>query len=88
VLADAKTHKAVERITASREHPFYVQGQGFVPAGRLAVGNAIVARAGPALVVGCVNGDYARNPALHGLKSLRYSCSAAKEPTSMRHPIP
>ena len=50
-LADAKTRKVVERITASREHPFYVRGKGFVPAGGLAVGNAIVTRAGPALVV-------------------------------------
>jgi hypothetical protein len=50
-LADAKTHRVVERITASPEHPFYVRGKGFVPAGRLAVGNAIVTRAGPALVV-------------------------------------
>ena len=50
-LANAKTHKIVERITATREHPFYVRGKGFVPAGGLAVGNAIVTRAGPALVV-------------------------------------
>ena len=50
-LANAKTHKVVERITATREHPFYVRGKGFVPAGGLAVGNAIVTRAGPALVV-------------------------------------
>jgi len=50
-LADAKTHKVVERITATREHPFYVRRKGFTPAGGLAVGNAIVTRAGPALVV-------------------------------------
>ncbi|HLJ56358.1 MAG TPA: polymorphic toxin-type HINT domain-containing protein, partial [Chthonomonadaceae bacterium] len=50
-LADAKTHKVVERITATREHPFYVRGKGFTPAGGLAVGNAIVTRAGPRLVV-------------------------------------
>jgi hypothetical protein len=50
-LADAKTRKVVETITASREHPFYVRGKGFVPAGGLAVGNAIVTRAGPALIV-------------------------------------
>ena len=50
-LADAKTHKLVERITASREHPFYVSGRGFVPAGGLAIGNAIVTRAGPSMVV-------------------------------------
>lgn len=50
-LADARTHRVVENITATRQHPFYVRGKGFVPAGGLAVGNAIVTRAGPALVV-------------------------------------
>ncbi len=50
-LADAKSGQVVETITATREHPFFVEGQGFVPAGGLAVGNAIVTRAGPALVV-------------------------------------
>ena len=50
-LVDADTHKVVEKITATREHPFYVRGKGFIPAGGLAVGNAIVTRAGPALVV-------------------------------------
>jgi len=54
-LADAKTHKVVERITATREHPFYVRGKGFTPAGGLAVGNAIVTRAGPALMVQSVS---------------------------------
>ena len=50
-LADPKTHRVVETITATREHPFYVRSKGFVPAGGLAVGNAIVTRAGPRLVV-------------------------------------
>ena len=50
-FADPKTHKVVETITATREHPFMVQGVGFVIAGRLALGNAIVTRAGPALTV-------------------------------------
>ena len=50
-LADAKTGEAKETITASREHPFYVEGKGFVPAGALAIGNSIVTRAGPVLVV-------------------------------------
>ena len=50
-LADAKTGEAKETITASREHPFYVDGKGFVPAGALAIGNSIVTRAGPVLVV-------------------------------------
>ena len=50
-LADAKTGQAVETLTATRLHPFAVEGKGFVPAGGLAVGNSIVTRAGPALVV-------------------------------------
>ena len=37
-----------ETIETTGEHPFYVTGEGFVPAGRLAIGNAIVTRAGPA----------------------------------------
>ena len=36
-----------ETIETTGEHPFYVAGEGFVPAGRLAIGNAIVTRAGP-----------------------------------------
>ena len=50
-LLPGLSHKVVEKITATGEHPFYVQGKGFVPARRLAVGNAIVTRAGPGLVV-------------------------------------
>ena len=36
-----------ERIVTTAPHPFYVKGKGFVAAGQLAVGNAIVTRAGP-----------------------------------------
>jgi hypothetical protein len=50
-LADAKTGRVVDAVTATREHPFYVAGVGFVAAGRLAIGNAIVTRAGPSLIV-------------------------------------
>jgi hypothetical protein len=50
-LADSKTGKVLEMITTTRNHPFYVSGKGFVPAGGLAVGNAIVTRAGPDVVV-------------------------------------
>lgn len=50
-LADQKTGKIVERLEATRQHPFFVEGKGFVPAGGLAVGNAIVTRAGPTLQV-------------------------------------
>ncbi|MDX1932456.1 MAG: polymorphic toxin-type HINT domain-containing protein [Capsulimonadales bacterium] len=35
------------RIETTSEHPFFVSGLGWVPAGRLAIGNAIVTRAGP-----------------------------------------
>ena len=40
-----------ETVTAPPEHPFFVQGQGFVPASMLAIGNSIVTRAGPALMI-------------------------------------
>src|SRR5262249_51794797 len=50
-LANAKTGKIVETITTTREHPFFVNGKGFVPAGGLAVGNAIITRAGPTLLI-------------------------------------
>ena len=53
-LADAQSGKVVESITASPEHPFFVEGKGFVPAGQLALGNAIVTRAGPNLLVKAV----------------------------------
>jgi RHS repeat-associated protein len=36
-----------EKIVTTAPHPFYVKGKGFVPATQLAVGNAIVTRAGP-----------------------------------------
>ena len=53
-LAEAQSGKVVDSITASPEHPFFVEGKGFVPAGQLAIGNAIVTRAGPNLVVKAV----------------------------------
>lgn len=40
-----------EVITCTPVHPIYVQGKGFTPAGQLAVGNAIVTRAGPAVTI-------------------------------------
>jgi hypothetical protein len=45
----ALTLSTGEVITTTREHPFYVDGRGFVPAGRLAIGTAIVTCAGPAV---------------------------------------
>jgi RHS repeat-associated protein len=40
-----------ESITTTPGHPFYVADKGFVLAGHLAVGNAIVTRAGPAVKI-------------------------------------
>jgi pretoxin HINT domain-containing protein len=38
-----------QRIETTANHPFFVEGQGFVPAGRLGIGTLIVTRAGPAV---------------------------------------
>jgi hypothetical protein len=38
-----------ERIVSTPNHPFYVEGKGFIPAGQLKLGASIVTRAGPAL---------------------------------------
>ena len=46
-----KDGKEIDRVTATPSHPFYVIGKGFVLAGQLAVGNSIVTRAGPPVVV-------------------------------------
>ncbi len=34
-------------VTCTANHPFYVDGEGFTPAGQLAIGSQIVCRAGP-----------------------------------------
>jgi len=47
----ALTFSNGERIETTAEHPFYVESEGFVPAGLLALGNSIVTRAGPSLQV-------------------------------------
>ena len=36
-----------ETIETTKEHPFYVAGKGFVPAGEMGIGTSIVTRAGP-----------------------------------------
>jgi RHS repeat-associated protein len=59
-LADPRTGQVVETITATPEHPFYVQGQGFQPLGSLGIGTTIVTRAGPPLVVRSV--DWQEHP--------------------------
>jgi hypothetical protein len=45
ILADG------ERIETTANHPFYIEGRGFVPAGHLGIGTLIVTRAGPSLKV-------------------------------------
>jgi hypothetical protein len=40
-----------EVIECTPEHPFYVEGVGFTPAGQLGIGTSIVTRAGPAVQV-------------------------------------
>ena len=49
-LSDSKTGRQ-ETITTTGEHPFYVNGKGFVKAGDLGIGTSIVTRAGPALTL-------------------------------------
>jgi len=49
-LHDAKTG-ASETLTCTPEHPFFVQGQGWVEAGSLGIGASIVTRAGPQMAV-------------------------------------
>ncbi len=56
-----------ETVETTDEHPFYVAATGFVPAGRLAVGNAIVTRAGPPAVVVAI--EHRRRPLeVHNLR--------------------
>jgi hypothetical protein len=45
-LADPRAGQVVESITATPEHPFYVQGQGFQPLGSLGISVSTVTRAG------------------------------------------
>ena len=40
-----------EKIETTKEHPFYVQGKGFTPAGELGIGTSIVTRAGPSVTL-------------------------------------
>lgn len=54
-LADASSGLVTDRVTATPEHPFLVDGKGFVPASQIGIGTQIVARAGPALVVASIS---------------------------------
>ena len=47
VMADGK----VQGIVCTPEHPFFVDGKGWVEAGSLGIGTSIVTRAGPVLAV-------------------------------------
>jgi hypothetical protein len=49
-LVDPSTHKT-STITCTPGHPVYVEGEGWVEAGDLVAGNAIVTRTGSALIV-------------------------------------
>ncbi|HVK03441.1 MAG TPA: polymorphic toxin-type HINT domain-containing protein [Armatimonadaceae bacterium] len=46
-LADPTTGKVAETITATSEHPFFVEGRGWVELGQVGIGSEIVTRAGP-----------------------------------------
>ena len=46
-FADSLTHQVVDTFTCTPEHPFFVDGKGFVQAGDLGIGTSIVTRAGP-----------------------------------------
>jgi len=50
-FTDIKTHKVVETITATPNHPFFVHGKGFVTVEQLGIGTQIVTRAGPTIVL-------------------------------------
>ncbi len=40
-----------ETVETTREHPFYVESQGFTPAGEMGIGTSIVTRAGPSAIL-------------------------------------
>lgn len=62
-LAEGKTGKAFSFVTCTPEHPFYVQGQGWVEAGSLGIGSSIVTRAGPPLLVKGIDWQRAKDGA-------------------------
>lgn len=51
---DFKTGKVAEAMTCTSEHPIFVQGKGWVPAGMLMPGDPVVTRDGASLVIGFV----------------------------------
>ena len=61
-FAEKKDGKETDRITTTPGHPFYVAGTGFVLAGNLAVGNAIVTRTGPPVYLVQIDRVHSGNP--------------------------
>ena len=57
VVVSNDKRSAPETITTTGEHPFYVRGRGFVAAGQLCIGNAVITRAGPDMIVRAVTID-------------------------------
>jgi len=53
-LADAKTGKVVETLKGTPEHPFFTADNGMVGMGHLRVGEKVISRIGPALLVASV----------------------------------
>jgi len=53
-LAECKSHRQVDSLTVTREHPIYIEGRGFVPAGELKVGNKIKSRFGQVVAVSSI----------------------------------
>ena len=54
-LGDPKTGVVLETLTCTSQHPFYVAGKGFTPAGQLTVGASLATRSGLTLTVLSVN---------------------------------
>src|ERR1051326_7439053 len=48
------------RVETTANHPFFVDGQGFVQAGQLGIGTLIVTRAGPVVKITKVERDVGR----------------------------
>jgi len=51
VVLTFENGKKNEKIETTKDHPFYVEGKGFVKAGELGIGTSIVTRAGPSIRV-------------------------------------
>ena len=54
-LSDARSGREVQRLEGTPEHPFFTIDRGMVEMGRLQVGEKVISRIGPALVVASVH---------------------------------